>query len=101
MRLNTAKMMDNEKKNITNAVREFQRREEDGYIYLTLDDFGKIERELITKPLKYEGIVIDVYAYPSGQIQEGGELNSTNFNILLSKLPREDKFYTKGELDIS
>lgn len=99
MRLNTQDMGTREEKNLIKIVSKFRRREEDYYIYISLDDFGKIEAELVFNPLKYEGLIIDVYAL-SGQVQMGGKLGSKDCNNLLSKLPREDKLFKEGALDI-
>lgn len=99
MRLNTQDMGPREEKNLIKIVSKFRRREEDYFIYISLDDFGKIEAELVFNPLKYEGLILDVYA-SSGQEQKGGKLGTKECNILLSKLPREDKFFKEGTLDI-
>lgn len=99
MRLNTQDMGPREEKNLIKIVSKFNRREEDYFIYISLDDFGKIEAELVFNPLKYEGLVLDIYA-SSGQVQKGGKLDTKECNILLSRLPREDKFFKEGTLDI-
>lgn len=100
MRLNTSNMDENATKNLHKLVRVFQRRNDGVFIYISLDDFGKMEKELTFKPHKYSKLIVDVYEHPSGQLQLGGEIATANYNLLLSKLPREDNFYKEGVLDI-
>ena len=42
-----------EEKNLIKIVSKFRRREEDYFIYISLDDFGKIEAELVFNPLNF------------------------------------------------
>lgn len=102
VRLNTRNLNKYEVQRLERLIENIQRREseKDNYIYISMLAWKEIEESIVLRADLYKNLEVDLINKPDDSIQKGGKVGTEDFMKLLERFPREDIFYTEGDIEI-
>ena len=60
----------------------------------------QIEETIVLRADLYKNLEVDLINKPDDSIQKGGKVGTEDFMKLLERFPREDIFFTEGDIEI-
>ena len=102
VRLNTRNLNKYEVQRLERLIENIQRREseKENYIYISMLAWKQIEETIVLRADLYKNLEVDLINKPDDSIQRGGKVGSEDFMRLLERFPREDIFFTEGDIEI-
>lgn len=102
VRLNTRNLNKYEVQRLERLIENIQRREseKENYIYISMLAWKQIEETIVLRADLYKNLEVDLINKPDDSIQKGGKVGSEDFMRLLERFPREDVFFTEGDIEI-
>lgn len=102
VRLNTRNLNKYEVQRLERLIENIQRREseKENYIYISMLAWKQIEETIVLRADLYKNLEVDLINKPDDSIQKGGEVGTEDFMKLLERFPREDIFFTEGDIEI-
>lgn len=102
VRLNQRRLNKYEKQRVERLVENLQRKSDTSnhYVFISLLEWRKIEDKVVLRPDLYKNLEIDLMNMPEENIMKGGFVGSEEFMSLIEKLPRNDIFYNKGDIEL-
>lgn len=102
VRLNTRNLNKYEVQRLERLIENIQRREseKENYIYISMLAWKQIEETIVLRADLYKNLEVDLINKPDDSIQRGGKVGSEDFMKLLERFPREDIFFTEGDIEI-
>ena len=102
VRLNTRNLNKYEVQRLERLMENIQRREseKENYIYISMLAWKQIEETIVLRADLYKNLEVDLINKPDDSIQKGGKVGTEDFMKLLERFPREDIFFTEGDIEI-
>ena len=102
VRLNTRNLNKYEVQRLERLIENMQRREseKENYIYISMLAWKQIEETIVLRADLYKNLEVDLINKPDDSIQKGGKVGTEDFMKLLERFPREDIFFTEGDIEI-
>lgn len=102
VRLNTRNLNKYEVQRLERLIENIQRREseKENYIYISMLAWKQIEETIVLRAELYKNLEVDLINKPDDSIQKGGKVGTEDFMKLLERFPREDIFFTEGDIEI-
>jgi hypothetical protein len=102
VRLNTRNLNKYEVQRLERLIENIQRREseKENYIYISMLAWKQIEETIVLRADLYKNLEVDLINKPDDSIQKGGKVGTEDFMKLLERFPREDIFFTEGDIEI-
>ena len=102
VRLNTRNLNKYEVQRLGRLIENIQRREseKENYIYISMLAWKQIEETIVLRADLYKNLEVDLINKPDDSIQKGGKVGTEDFMKLLERFPREDIFFTEGDIEI-
>ena len=102
VRLNTRNLNKYEIQRLERLIENIQRREseKENYIYISMLAWKQIEETIVLRADLYKNLEVDLINKPDDSIQRGGKVGTEDFMKLLERFPREDIFFTEGDIEI-
>lgn len=102
VRLNTRNLNKYEVQRLERLIENIQRREseKENYIYISMLTWKQIEETIVLRADLYKNLEVDLINKPDDSIQKGGKVGTEDFMKLLERFPREDIFFTEGDIEI-
>lgn len=102
VRLNTRNLNKYEVQRLERLIENIQRREseKENYIYISMLAWKQIEETIVLRADLYKNLEVDLINKPDDSIQRGGKVGTEDFMKLLERFPREDIFFTEGDIEI-
>ena len=102
VRLNARNLNKYEVQRLERLIENIQRREseKENYIYISMLAWKQIEETIVLRADLYKNLEVDLINKPDDSIQKGGKVGTEDFMKLLERFPREDIFFTEGDIEI-
>ena len=102
VRLNTRNLNKYEVQRLERLIENIQRREseKENYIYISMLAWKQIEETIVLRADLYKNLEVDLINKPDDSIQNVGIVGTEYFMNLLERFPREDIFFTEGDIEI-